>query len=227
MAPGGEMVRYPQHFGENVLRYGSHEWLPYSKNEVRLKSSNTNLSFLPTTQGGLCLKKRARKRFLSKYDGKKYGWFLMCRDFVLMLAGVSLLFSLLVGVSRVDGTSMDPTLRDGQVVFFTRVNLRYRRGDVVYARMPSGKNYVKRVIALENDVVDLRDGRLYVNGLPEDNPHARGTTLPQTGIVEYPYTVGEDMVFLVGDNREGSVDSRSFGALPTGSIRGKLIRTGG
>ena len=44
MAPGGEMFRYPQHFGENVLRYGSHEWLPYSKNEVRLKSLNTNLS---------------------------------------------------------------------------------------------------------------------------------------------------------------------------------------
>ena len=44
MAPGGEMLRYPQHFGENVLRHGSHEWLPYSKDEVRLKSSNTNLS---------------------------------------------------------------------------------------------------------------------------------------------------------------------------------------
>ena len=43
MAPGGEMFRYPQHFGENVLRHGSHEWLPYSKNEVRLKSSNKNL----------------------------------------------------------------------------------------------------------------------------------------------------------------------------------------
>ena len=44
MAPGGEMFRYPQHYGENVLRHGSHEWLPYSKNEVRLQSSNTNLS---------------------------------------------------------------------------------------------------------------------------------------------------------------------------------------
>ena len=48
MAPGGEMFRYPLHFGENVLRHGSHEWLPYSKNGVRLKSSNTNLSFLPS-----------------------------------------------------------------------------------------------------------------------------------------------------------------------------------
>ena len=45
MAPGGEMFRYPQHFGENVLRHGSHEWLPYSVDEVRLKSSNTNFPF--------------------------------------------------------------------------------------------------------------------------------------------------------------------------------------
>ena len=44
MAPGGEMFRYPQHFGENVLRHGSHEWLPYSKDEVLSKCSNTNLS---------------------------------------------------------------------------------------------------------------------------------------------------------------------------------------
>ena len=44
MAPGGEMFRYPQHFGENVLRHGSHEWLPYSKDEVRLKCSNPNFS---------------------------------------------------------------------------------------------------------------------------------------------------------------------------------------
>ena len=45
MAPGGEMFRYPQHFGENVLPHGSHGWLPYSKDEVRLKSVNNNLSF--------------------------------------------------------------------------------------------------------------------------------------------------------------------------------------
>ena len=116
------------------------------------------------------MKKRARKRFLSKYDGKKYGWFLMCRDFVLMLAGVSLLFSLLVGVSRVDGVSMDPTLRDGQVVFFTRVNLGYSRGDVVYARMPSGENYVKRVVALEGDVVELDSLRFEVFSTPGHTP---------------------------------------------------------
>ena len=45
MAPGSKKFRYPQHFGENVLLYGSHEWLPYSKNAVRTKSPNTNLPF--------------------------------------------------------------------------------------------------------------------------------------------------------------------------------------
>ena len=44
MAPGGEIFRYPQHFGENVLLYGSHEWLPYSKNAVHTKSPNTHPS---------------------------------------------------------------------------------------------------------------------------------------------------------------------------------------
>ena len=50
MAPGGEMYRLYEHSGENVLRHGSHEWLPYSKNELRLKSSNTNS---PTSSEGL------------------------------------------------------------------------------------------------------------------------------------------------------------------------------
>ena len=57
MAPGGEMFRYPQHFGENVLRHGSHEWLPYSKNEVRLKSSNNNLTVMDA--GGLLINQQA------------------------------------------------------------------------------------------------------------------------------------------------------------------------
>ena len=51
MAPGGEMYRLYEHFGENVLRHGSHEWLPYSKNEVRLKSSNNNLPSLYSNSG--------------------------------------------------------------------------------------------------------------------------------------------------------------------------------
>ena len=52
MAPGGTLFRFAPHFGENVLPHGSHEWLPYSKDEVRLKTVNTNLS--------LCLRQMNR-----------------------------------------------------------------------------------------------------------------------------------------------------------------------
>lgn len=169
------------------------------------------------------LKKRSKKRWLRKYDGKKYGWFLQARDFALMLIALFLLFNIFVGISRVSGHSMDPTLTDGQDVFFTRINFAYRRGQVVFARMPSGSNYVKRIVAVPGDVVTIHEGVLYVNGAPELTPQAVGRTLPQEGIVQYPYTVPQDCWFLVGDNREGSVDSRSFGALPASSIRGKLI----
>ena len=169
------------------------------------------------------MKKRSKKRWLRKYDGKKYGWFLQLRDFAIILIALFILFNVFVGVSRVSGHSMDPPLTAGQPVFFTRINFSYERGQVVFARMPSGSNYVKRIVAVPGDVVDLRDGILYVNGEPELTTKAVGLTLPQEGIVEYPYTVPEDCFFLVGDNREGSVDSRSFGALPTSSIRGKLI----
>lgn len=169
------------------------------------------------------MKKRSKKRWLRKYDGKKYGWFLQARDFTLMLIGLFIVFSLFVGVSRVSGQSMVPTLRNGEPVFFTRINFNYSRDEVVFAKMPSGSNYVKRIVAVPGDTVDIREGVLYVNGQQEVRLHHIGDTYSQEGIVEYPYTVPEGCFFLVGDNREGSVDSRSFGALPAASIKGKLI----
>ena len=77
MAPGGEMFRYPQHFGENVLRHGSHEWLPYSKNEVRLQSSNTNLSF--RFQLSVYTLARREKNVKFPFPGQKNPWS-FCRN---------------------------------------------------------------------------------------------------------------------------------------------------
>ena len=73
------------------------------------------------------------------------------------------------------------------------------------------------------DVVDLRDGVLYVNDQPEAGTYFQGETRESDGIVQYPYRVEEGKYFLVGDNREVSQDSRAFGALPKSSIKGKLL----
>lgn len=169
------------------------------------------------------MKKKEYHRFLGKYDGYKYGWFCAAREFLLILLIVIIIFNVFVGVSRVDGSSMEPTLQHGEIVFFNRMGADYQKGDIVFARMPSGEYYVKRIIAVEGDEVDLVNGMLYINGVAETGAYMQGTTLPQEGIVTYPYTVEEGMYFVVGDNREVSMDSRSFGALVESSIKGKLL----
>jgi len=165
--------------------------------------------------------RKPKERFLSKYDGKKYGWFLFAKEFVILLIALAILFNLLIGISRVTGQSMEPTLVEGEIVLFSWFNLSYERGDVVMVHMPSGEYYVKRIVALPGDIVTLEDGCLYVNGQPQQN--GQGDTWEQSGIVTYPYTVEPDKYFLVGDNREHSTDSRTFGALPKSSIQGKIL----
>ena len=169
------------------------------------------------------MEKKKYRRFLGKYDGYKYEWFKTAKEFVVILLIVTVIFNVFVGVSRVSGDSMEPTLQNGNVVFFLRIGSDYQDGDVVFARMPSGDFYVKRVIATEGEVVDLIDGKFYIDGVEEHGDYILGVTEAQKGIVTYPYTVEEGTYFMVGDNREGSMDSRAFGALPEGSIKGKLI----
>ena len=145
------------------------------------------------------------------------------RDFLIFLVIFIVLFQVVLGVSRIDGTSMADTLQDGKTVFFLRTVRQYQVGDVVAARMGNGDLYVKRIVAQGGDVVDLRDGVLYVNGNPKAEDYAKGKTWPMVDGVEFPYTVKEGRFFLMGDNRERSEDSRMFGALPTESLQGRLF----
>lgn len=83
--------------------------------------------------------------------------------------------------------------------------------------------YVKRIIALPGQTVDLIDGKVYVDGEQLDEPYYSGITQSIDASVEYPVTVGDDMVFVMGDNRMHSKDSRSseLGQVPYDAILGK------
>jgi signal peptidase I len=83
--------------------------------------------------------------------------------------------------------------------------------------------YVKRVVAVGGETVDLRDGRLYVDDRLLVIPQANGNTLPQVPRVSYPFTVPDGEVFVLGDNRLQSSDSRTFGSVPVTNIIGKVI----
>lgn len=162
------------------------------------------------------------KRFLRKYDGKKQKWLHDTIEILAIFILVFILFHFVIGLSFVKGNSMLPTLHNDEIAFYTRINPQYERGDVLSVRMPSGDYYVKRVIAVSGDTIDIKDGHVYVNGEAMNEPYVNGKTHTKVGGVEFPYVVEEDKVFVMGDNREESMDSRDFGAVIKKQIKGKV-----
>lgn len=164
-----------------------------------------------------------KRRVLKKYDGHKLLWFRLALVSVAILVFMIAVFRLIIGVSRVSGHSMDTTLHDGQTVVYNRLVQFYDYGDIVYIRMASGEKYVKRVVGRPGDVIDIRDGKLYVNGNEEVGDYINGRTLPSQSLVKYPLTLGDGQYFTVGDNRGVSVDSRAYGPVSRGQIKGVIF----
>lgn len=167
------------------------------------------------------------KKLHGRYDGLKYGWLMDAKKFILLLIVVFFSLWLVIGFSFVNGDSMEPTLHSGELVMYFRLNQDYQKGDVVSVRIPSGEYYVKRIIALEGDLIDIKDGTVYVNGAPLEETYIQGETHPQPGAVRYPFRLQKGQIFVMGDNREISMDSRSFGVVGRGQIKGKLLFHGG
>lgn len=144
------------------------------------------------------------------------------RKFIVLLVVLFIFFHNVVGFSFVKGSSMESTLQEGDIVLYTRINPNYHKGDVISVRIPSGEYYVKRIIAMEGDTIDIRDGKVYVNEELLTEPYVQGETKEQEGIMRYPYTLQEGQIFVMGDNRDGSMDSRSFGGVGIRQIKGKI-----
>jgi signal peptidase I len=134
------------------------------------------------------------------------------------------LIAFVVQAFRVQGTSMEPLLLDGERIVVNKFVYRFRpiaRGDVVvfwYPRDPA-VSFIKRVVGLPGDVVELRDGQLLVNGVA-----VRESYLPegfQDGDSYPPTEVRKGYYFVLGDHRRSSNDSRSWGEVPERYIYGR------
>ena len=133
-----------------------------------------------------------------------------------------------VQVTEVRQRSMESTLLQSDRVLVSKVDYRFgtpQPGDIVVFNPTTDVAipYVKRVVAIAGETVDLRGGRLYVNGQPRDFVGAHGSTTAQSPEIHYPLTVPQGQFFAMGDNREASSDSRSFGPQPDDRIIGKVI----
>jgi signal peptidase I len=139
---------------------------------------------------------------------------------VVLFVGINVLTARI----RVDGHSMEPSFRHNDYVIVWRLAYRLgeiERGDVVvfpYPNNPS-EDYIKRVVGLPGDRVAIQEGRLYVNGVAIDEPY-----LAEPMWRNFPEViVPEGSVFVMGDNRNDSSDSRRWGALAIEDILGKAV----
>ena len=148
-----------------------------------------------------------------------------------VVAAVVVLFTFVGRISRVEGGSMRETLQDGDLLAVLNGPLcgDYQPGDVVIARRPDfngGGPIVKRVIATEGQTVDIDfdAGVVYVDGEPLEEPYVREPTWTEEG-TEFPLTVPEGCLFLMGDNRNRSEDSRSsdLGPVDSRCVLGRAV----
>jgi signal peptidase I len=144
---------------------------------------------------------------------------------VAMAVAVVLLRAVVVQTVRIGSDSMAPTLRRGDTAVLDKITLRVRdprRADLVAFRSPQdGQLTVKRVVGVAGDVVELRDAVLYVNGARADEPQVDLVADDATWFG--PVTVPAGTVFLMGDNRADSIDSRAYGAVPVDEVVGRAL----
>ena len=142
---------------------------------------------------------------------------------ITLVLAAAIFFGLQVTIqsSIVIGCSMEPSLEEGQRLIINKLSYKFddpERGDVVVFHPPikGQTDLIKRVIALPNDTVEIKDGIVYVNGSPLDEPY-----IASPPSYSFQREVPEDYYFVLGDNRNNSNDSHRGWLLPRDNIVGK------
>ena len=140
---------------------------------------------------------------------------------VLLTIAIFLLVNAATGRFRIEGASMEPNLHDSEYVLIDKISYRLHapeRGDViVFERQGVERDYIKRVIGLPGDSVQIAGGKVLVNGRALDEPYLNTTMLNDMPARQ----IEADRYFVMGDNRNNSSDSRSFGSIAAKDIIGR------
>ena len=142
---------------------------------------------------------------------------------IVVAAVAALIATLVLPVLQIAGTSMEPNLNDGDIVLLVKTK-DLETGDLC-AFYYSNKILIKRVIATPGDYIWIEsDGTVFLNGNALDEPYITQKALGECD-VEFPYQVPENCYFVMGDQRETSIDSRSsvIGCIPEDQLIGKIF----
>lgn len=121
---------------------------------------------------------------------------------------------------------MEPALKNGDRIIINRSFDKLERGDIVIFYYPKdqSKSYIKRIVGLPNEELEIRGSKVLINGQKLNEPYVNPKN-DQAGLSHEPVKIPEDSYYVMGDNRDNSNDSRVWGALPRKFIYGKYVST--
>lgn len=183
-----------------------------------MKQIKKELTSLPTKQQVETERKRYRRQ-------KAYNKALGGTVYVLtIVAAVAVLIAtLILPVLQIEGTSMEPTLVNGDIVLLTK-STNFERGELCGFSW-NNKLLIKRVIGIPGDWIEMdTDGTVYLNGEKLDEPYANQLAIGECDL-EFPFQVPPEQYFVLGDMRESSIDSRNtiIGCVEKDQIVGKVF----
>lgn len=138
--------------------------------------------------------------------------------------GIALIaiFSFVYGFYPNADPDMAPMVKSGDLVLFYRLDRDYNIGDLLLVDF-QGQRQVRRVVAKAGDTVDFIDGSLVINGAMQQEPEIYQQSFRYENGPEFPLTVEEGQVFVLGDSRNGATDSRVYGAVDRKNTLGTVI----
>ena len=183
-----------------------------------MKHTKKGIESLPTKKQVETERKRYRRQ-------KAYNKALGGTVYVLtMVAAVAVLIATLVlPVLQIEGTSMEPTLVNGDIVLLTKTT-SFNRGELCGFSW-NNKLLIKRVIGIPGDWIEIdTDGTVYLNGEQLDEPYAQQLAVGECDL-EFPFQVPQEQYFVLGDMRESSIDSRNtlIGCVEKDQVVGKVF----
>lgn len=141
---------------------------------------------------------------------------------VILVAMVVVFLTFFFGVTRYNEGMMYPSIKDGDLVMYYRMDKSYKPNDTVVLNY-DGNLSVRRVIGTGGDVIDITEDGLSINGAPQQELGIYEPTERYQNEIDFPIVVPEDSIFVLADSRQNAVDSRVYGTVKIEDTRGKTI----
>ena len=158
----------------------------------------------------------------NKSDDIKRRVILLVVKIALFLSIIFIVFFVVFGATRMRDHSMYTAVRDGDLLFYYRLENNFHNGDVVVVDV-NGEEKVMRIIASPGQSLDIIEDELFIDGQPSTFTAFYKTTRAEKTTFVYPYQVSQNCYFMMNDYRSNTNDSRAFGEVCRDKIKGRLI----